>query len=149
MHTLSTDLVDVLERLNRLHHDFKNEVNKELIKYGLTLSKVRVLKAIEEHSGCNATDVMGILNYSCRSITESLESLELSELITRHKTPGNRKIKIITLTEQGKDRLYFAMQIRNLILTTLLSCLEETELTLFKGIINKIWFRHEQKKISQ
>lgn len=148
MHNPSTDLVDVLERLNRLHHDFRNEVNSALINHGLTLSKVRVLKAIEEHEACNATDVMTVLSYSCRSVTESLESLEAAGLITRYKAPGNRKVKIITLTEPGKDRLRLAMQVRNDILTALLSCLEENELVLFKWIINKIWFRHGQTKCS-
>ncbi|HDR2590211.1 TPA: winged helix-turn-helix transcriptional regulator [Enterobacter ludwigii] len=146
MHNPSTDLVDALERLNRLHHDFRNEVNNALINHGLTLSKVRVLKAIEEHEACNATEVMAVLSYSCRSVTESLESLEVAGLITRHKTPGNRKVKIISLTEQGQDRLHLAMQVRNDILTTLLSCLEGSELVLFRNIINKIWLSHGQNK---
>ncbi|MNG54583.1 MarR family protein [compost metagenome] len=146
MHNPSTDLVDVLERLNRLHHDFRNEVNSALINHGLTLSKVRVLKAIEEHEACNATDVMTVLSYSCRSVTESLESLEAAGLITRHKAPGNRKVKIITLTEPGKERLHLAMQIRNDILTALLSCLEGSELVLFSDIINKIWLNHGKSK---
>ena len=146
MHKSSTDLVDVLERLNRLHHDFRNEVNKALITHGLTLSKVRVLKAIEEHTGCNATDVMAVLGYSCRSVTESLESLEIIGLITRHKAPGNRKVKIITLTEQGKVRLHFAMQIRNDLLTKRLLCLEGSELVSFQGIINKLWSEYDQTK---
>lgn len=145
MHTLSTDLLSVIERLNRLHHDFRNDVNRALLNHGLTLSKVRVLHAVGESPGCNATHIMTTLNYSCRNVTESLESLELSGLISRKRIPGNRKVKIITLTEHGQDRLQMSMQIRDNILTQRLSCLDDHELILFKGIINKIYAEHGQK----
>ena len=132
-------LISVIEKLNRLYHEMRNEVNKALLPMDLSLSKLRVLKIVQETPQCYASSIMERLNFSSRSVTESVDFLSSAGFITRGKEVGNRKVKIIKLTESGEIILAKAMYERDKKLNELLSCVDDDDLKIFQNVISRVF----------
>ncbi|HDT2076117.1 MULTISPECIES: MarR family winged helix-turn-helix transcriptional regulator [Enterobacter] len=143
---LSHDLIRVIEKLNVLYHEMRNEVNKTLLPMALSLSKLRVLKVIQDTPQCYASSIMDCLNFTSRSVTEALDYLLLAGFITREKESGNRKVKIVRLTTAGEIILAKAMSERDRKLNELLSCMNNSDLEMFQDVINRMFISYKSMK---
>ncbi|HGL5372362.1 TPA: MarR family transcriptional regulator [Citrobacter farmeri] len=76
-----------IDQINWLHHKFKTEVNCALVEHNipLTLSKLRVLDVIAHTPHCRAKEIIEILGFSPRTVTEALDYLDIKGFILRKK----------------------------------------------------------------
>ena len=113
-----------------IHHKFKTEVNCALVEHNipLTLSKLRVLDVIAHTPHCRAKEIIEILGFSPRTVTEALDYLDIKGFILRKKSKENRKDKILSLTQRGDSILSIAIEIRMAKLHELIEPLTEEQL---------------------
>ncbi len=71
-------------------------------KYGLTSMQLCMLVLIEPEQPKTMTSLARILNNDASNITGLADRLERQELIVRQDKPGDRRIKIISLTPSGQ-----------------------------------------------
>ena len=119
-----------IDQINWLHHKFKTEVNCALVEHNipLTLSKLRVLDVIAHTPHCRAKEIIEILGFSPRTVTEALDYLDINGFILRKKSKENRKDKILSLTQRGDSILSIAIEIRMAKLHELIEPLTEEQL---------------------
>ena len=119
-----------IDQINLLHHKFKTEVNCALVEHNipLTLSKLRVLDVIAHTPHCRAKEIIEILGFSPRTVTEALDYLDIKGFILRKKSKENRKDKILSLTQRGDSILSIAIEIRMAKLHELIEPLTEEQL---------------------
>ena len=119
-----------IDQINWLHHKFKTEVNCALVEHNipLTLSKLRVLDVIAHTPHCRAKEIIEILGFSPRTVTEALDYLDIKGFILRKKSKENRKDKILSLTLRGDSILSIAIEIRMAKLHELIEPLTEEQL---------------------
>ena len=119
-----------IDQINWLHHKFKTEVNCALVEHNipLTLSKLRVLDVIAHTPHCRAKEIIEILGFSPRTVTEALDYLDIKGFILRKKSKENRKDKILSLTQRGDSILSIAIEIRMAKLHELIEPLTEEQL---------------------
>ena len=119
-----------IDQINWIHHKFKTEVNCALVEHNipLTLSKLRVLDVIAHTPHCRAKEIIEILGFSPRTVTEALDYLDIKGFILRKKSKENRKDKILSLTQRGDSILSIAIEIRMAKLHELIEPLTEEQL---------------------
>ena len=119
-----------IDQINWLHHKFKTEVICALVEHNipLTLSKLRVLDVIAHTPHCRAKEIIEILGFSPRTVTEALDYLDIKGFILRKKSKENRKDKILSLTQRGDSILSIAIEIRMAKLHELIEPLTEEQL---------------------
>jgi len=119
-----------IDQINWLHHKFMTEVNCALVEHNipLTLSKLRVLDVIAHTPHCRAKEIIEILGFSPRTVTEALDYLDIKGFILRKKSKENRKDKILSLTQRGDSILSIAIEIRMAKLHELIEPLTEEQL---------------------
>lgn len=72
---------------------------------GLTINDFRVMLALRLQDGTGtATETAQFLFLNSSDITPCLKNLEARGLITRHRSPKNRRVRIIELTAEGRRR---------------------------------------------
>ena len=116
--------------LTRGIDQIKTEVNCALVEHNipLTLSKLRVLDVIAHTPHCRAKEIIEILGFSPRTVTEALDYLDIKGFILRKKSKENRKDKILSLTQRGDSILSIAIEIRMAKLHELIEPLTEEQL---------------------
>lgn len=120
-----------IDQINWLHHKFKTEVNCALVEHNIPLtllSKLRVLDVIAHTPHCRAKEIIEILGFSPRTVTEALDYLDIKGFILRKKSKENRKDKILSLTQRGDSILSIAIEIRMAKLHELIEPLTEEQL---------------------
>lgn len=72
---------------------------------GLTINDFRVMLTLRLQGGSGtATETAQFLFLNSSDITPCLKSLEARGFITRHRSPENRRVRVIELTAEGRQR---------------------------------------------
>lgn len=87
-----------------------------------------MLDVIAHTPHCRAKEIIEILGFSPRTVTEALDYLDIKGFILRKKSKENRKDKILSLTQRGDSILSIAIEIRMAKLHELIEPLTEEQL---------------------
>jgi DNA-binding MarR family transcriptional regulator len=95
-----------LQGLGYLLHNAANLLKREFERtarpYGLTLLQWRVLGALSLDDGQTQTTLASRLEASPMSISDVLERLQGSGLLTREVDPSDSRAKLVSITEEGQ-----------------------------------------------
>lgn len=131
----STDISVMVESLSRIYHRLRKEVNGQLVKEGLSMSKMKILHLITTGK-TSATDIKNYMGFSSRTVVTVLDALEKEEMLQRQQSPTDRRVKYVYITEKGREKLRIAEQTHKVILDRMFAPLSEMQLEKFSEVCN-------------
>lgn len=77
-------------------------LDREMAKSGASLARTKMLMLVDREGPIRATDIAELFGLAPRTVTEALDSLERAGLIRRTPDAKDRRVKQITITQEGK-----------------------------------------------
>lgn len=102
---LDTQAIAVVGRLERLTRLLEREIDKELVRFGLTIAEFNALCALRrsgEPYRLSPKRLGEALLFSSGGLTKLLERLEARDLVTREPDPDDGRGVLVGLTPTGK-----------------------------------------------
>lgn len=82
---------------------FHCEANKALQEFGIGISEAIPLKILYFHGSDSLVEIAKRLNFSHPSVLRQIDSLEKLGLVVRIPHPEDRRVKIVNLTDKGRE----------------------------------------------
>lgn len=132
-------------RIQRLAKKIKYLADENLVKHNLTIEQVKLLRFIEMHSDNNYVyqkEIEKEFEIKRSSVTNILQNMEKSELITRENDPADARIKKVLLTDKGlnlsHDLKDFINGLEELIVKDMSTKEKELFVELLKRALNNV-----------
>lgn len=106
--TRHNDLLIALRKITRAIDLHSKHLAKET---GLTAPQLLVLQSVAETHRAKPSDVARQIHLSQATITSIVDRLARAGLVTRERSPQDKRVLEIVLTEEGKQRLIGAPQL--------------------------------------
>jgi DNA-binding MarR family transcriptional regulator len=114
-------------------------LRKELRRSESTQAQLRILNnLIKKNGSARLTDMSEILFRSKCAITRVVDNLEKACLVKREPADGDRREKIITITEKGIKFIEKTMQQRRIAADQIMSCLDEDKMAELIGLLEQV-----------
>jgi len=95
----SDELLLILSRFTRL---YQKELYRSRLPYGPYRGQSRVLHLIADNDGLNQKELAALLDIRSPSMSELLDKLERSDLITREKDETDKRVTRVFLSSEGR-----------------------------------------------
>ena len=89
--------------IHQISHDFLLKKNKNLIKYNLTDSQIKVMNCLWRNDNIAQTEIQKFINIKPSSLTRLLDTLEKKGFIVRLPSIKDSRVKLISLTNIGTE----------------------------------------------
>ncbi len=97
------DLRQGIELLFYAYRDFTAEPDAILAKWGLGRAHHRVIYFVGRNPNITVTELLAILKITKQSLSRVLGTLIEDEFINQRADPSDRRRKLLTLTEKGRE----------------------------------------------
>ena len=135
----TVELVEMLFKITRL---MKSEMSYTCHLTHLSVLQIQTLFFLKQNQKTSMGDIAQYFRIELPSATSLINKLSAQKLITRYADPLDRRLVMLTLTNEGKTLLEQAMAQRRKKLEKILSYLSEPEklqlLSIFKTLDNKL-----------
>ena len=98
------------------------------------------------HERCSQDEVAIALKTDKTTVGKALAMLEKKGCVAREQDPADRRIKRLSLTELGRERIAEVVSLHNRWMSELLACLSEEDRTHFESVFMRLL--DEAEKIS-
>lgn len=123
----------------RTARSMKKALDSRLTEYHITSSQYTVLSALGNDDCLSLSEISKRVYLDKPAITALADHLEQEELVERRRSPEDRRIVRLCLTEKGRKlQLRFEEIARN-IDDELIREITPEELVVFRTILNRIW----------
>lgn len=117
---LSKDFAWVYLRLHRL-------IGRELAGSAASQAQMKLLAFLQD-GGKRSTDIAGYFGHSPRTVTQAIDTLEASGFVTRSGLAGDRRAKLVEITERGRAALAEVQPLYQAVLNDAFGSLDDKEL---------------------
>ncbi|WP_315763067.1 MarR family winged helix-turn-helix transcriptional regulator [Sphingomonas sp. Y38-1Y] len=119
----------------RLHR----KLDAAMAAEGASLARTKMLLMIQKQAGeARAADLAAWLNQAPRTVTEALDGLERDGLIARIADPSDRRVKRVTITEEGERAIAATEPLRQRLTTDLFGPLSDDERNALGATLEKL-----------
>ena len=140
---------DLLSRpgflLRRAHQAAVAIFVEEAGRLSLTPPQHNVLSVINSHPGCSQAELSRAAGYDRATVGAVLVGLEARNLIGRHASPRDRRLKTLSITRQGGQLLKMAAPVTEQINRRVMERLSPDERVLLVRLLAKIAFSRPPK----
>ncbi|MCM2677409.1 MarR family winged helix-turn-helix transcriptional regulator [Alkalicoccobacillus plakortidis] len=109
MRNFNSDLSYMIQQIN---HSMEQMINERLESEGVSTSQARVLYHLYTTEGSNQREIQTSLSIKSSSLTKLIDILEKKQLVIRKESPNDSRVKLIFLTEKGKEKEKRLWQLR-------------------------------------
>ncbi|AKL96518.1 transcriptional regulator [Clostridium aceticum] len=134
--TISNNLYNALQRLNRQMHRHKHRMMPP--REGLHRGQIHLLFHISKNDGVIQRDLAELMDMRPSSLTEMLTHLEQNSLIERRQNEKDRRVIHVYLTDAGKTAVSGFVQDNDNLAASLFNCLTTEEMEKMLEIVTKI-----------
>lgn len=113
-------------------------VQKYLDQYGLYIGQPRFLFVLEEQEGISQAILSSILKVTKETVSVTLKRLEQSGYIRREVSQSDKRIKLLYLTEKGKELMPELRKNFNDINERMFSQLDKNEKEILESLYEKM-----------
>jgi len=92
---LASDLFRLFLRMHRL-------MDRRMADQGASLARTKLLLYLAKHGPARAADIAEFFDNAPRTVTEAIDGLERDGLVTRTPDGRDRRVKQVSITEQGR-----------------------------------------------
>jgi DNA-binding MarR family transcriptional regulator len=129
------------ERLRRIATSFgwtwyrlRRLLDAHLSAHGASTARLKLLTFLAEEPR-RSTDIASFFGYAPRTVTQAIDSLEQNGLVTRSPVPGDRRAKLVQITQAGRVMLEQGLPLYDGVVARTLGRLAEEELTALDAAI--------------
>jgi DNA-binding MarR family transcriptional regulator len=117
--TLSSDLLSVVARINRLAN--------QRVRLALPFAQARLLAVIEDQGAARISDLAALDHCSQPTMTTQVRRLEDAGLVSRITDPGDARAVLISITPDGVEALAAVRADRGAVIDPYLSRLDDAD----------------------
>jgi DNA-binding MarR family transcriptional regulator len=110
----------------------------KLAEHGLSASQTFILEILEKHGPKKISDIAEALNITLPSVTGLSDRLLAAGYIVRERSPEDRRIVLLDITEKGKEMLRNVQMVRREIMKQFYACLSTEDIRDLIRIYSKI-----------
>lgn len=93
---------ELMRELGRVYLMAHRRIDRAMTAGGASLARTKFLIYISRHDGsAHAAIIADLFDLAPRTVTEALDALERDGLITRQADPADRRIKRLSITDEG------------------------------------------------
>ena len=129
---------EVLEQMYSCVKRLKRLVDEELGKHGLSLSRAKLLGALERNGPSNQGTLAAAFELAPRTVTELVDLLERDGLVERKTDPNDRRARQVHLTAAGRVAHDRALATRARLLEQVIGPLGEGRLRELSAALSQI-----------
>ncbi|MDQ0319890.1 DNA-binding MarR family transcriptional regulator [Pararhizobium capsulatum DSM 1112] len=129
---------EVSEKLFELYHRVHKLINESMTEEGVSLARSKFLFFLSKLGPCRSTDIADALSFAPRTVTEAIDGLERDKLVERKPDPADRRAKIVSITQTGRQVLEAAETPRKQVLEEIFSALDDQQLDQLQSIVNSL-----------
>jgi DNA-binding MarR family transcriptional regulator len=131
-----------LENLAYKLRDFyvasQREIDRIMRDRGASFARTKLLMFIGAAEWVRSTDLAEAFGHAPRTVTEAIDGLERDGLILRAPDPADRRMKRISITEQGRLAIKASEPARKKFVADVFGILEPAEIASFSAILEKL-----------
>ena len=102
-------------------------IDAHLSAHGASMARLKLLAFLAEQPR-RSTDIANFFDQAPRTVTQAIDSLERSGLVSRSPVAGDRRAKLVQITEAGRVTLEQGMPLFGAIVSRTFGSLKEEEL---------------------
>ena len=125
----------ILNLLFRCNKEFSHE---KIRKQELSDTECMICSYIYSHENCSQDDVSVALKTDKTTVGKALASLESKACVMRIQDEADRRIKRLSLTQVGREKVAELVDIHNNWLRDIMSCLSEEEQKQFEDTCKRL-----------
>ncbi|TFI57124.1 MarR family transcriptional regulator [Sphingomonas parva] len=129
------------DRLRRIATDFgwtwyrmRRLIDAHLSANGASMSRLKLLAFLAEQPR-RSTDIASFFDHAPRTVTQAIDWLEQNGLVSRSPVPGDRRAKLVQITDAGTEMLEQGLPLYDGIVARTFGSLTEVELAGLKAAI--------------
>ena len=124
--------------LNLLFRSSKEFSHKKIRKQELSDTECMICSYIYSHENCSQDDVSVALKTDKTTVGKALASLEIKACVMRMQDEADRRIKRLSLTDVGREKVAELIDIHNNWLRDIMTCLSEVEQKQFENYCRRL-----------
>ena len=125
----------ILNLLFRCNKEFSHE---KIRKQELSDTECMICSYIYSHENCSQDDVSVALKTDKTTVGKALASLEKKNCVVRTTDGADKRIKRLSLTENGREKVAELVDIHNNWLRDIMTCLSEEEQKQFENFCDRL-----------
>ncbi len=129
---------ELLESLNKASRKIRTAFNQGVTAHGLTYPRARTLLRLAKKQNVTQTELACELELEQATIVRLLDRMEENGLIERRADPNDRRVKLIALTEHGKEQAELVKSIGLQLRMHLFSDIDTQELQSAIDLLDKV-----------
>lgn len=123
---------------------------KEATRYNLTVPEFNLLRTcLRREEECTATELARVLPVDASRISRMVTILVDRGLLQRRRLPEDRRVVMLSLTEEGVEMTSQILQIINQSNASLMEGIEEEEIRAFASVVSRILANHAAMRSSE
>ena len=126
------------QKLNLLFRCNKEFSHKKIRKQDLSDTECMICSYIYSHENCSQDDVSIALKTDKTTIGKALASLEKKNCVARTQDKTDKRIKRLSLTEIGHDKISELLDIHDHWLHSIMTCLSSDEQKQFENYCDRL-----------
>ncbi|MGB4235426.1 MAG: MarR family transcriptional regulator [Methanoregulaceae archaeon] len=132
-------LLAAVEHLIRIRNEASSLILSECGVPEITVKQIGYLKTIDEQGDVTFTRLAEITRTSKPTVTEMINRFESMECVYRERSPSDRRVIFIRLTEKGRRIARADEDALSLLIGRMRESLDDDDLDLLAKIIRKVW----------
>ncbi|TCP65788.1 MarR family winged helix-turn-helix transcriptional regulator [Baia soyae] len=105
---------------------------------GVSQSRLELLHHLYRVDEISQKELQQVMNIDNAAITRHLKQLEAKEMIVRRKKPSDNRITLVSLTDDGRQKISSYQEEKERFVTSILKGFNEKELDVLLNMLNKI-----------
>lgn len=129
---------DLASEFGRLVLRMRRLFDSRLANSGVSLARTKVLMFVEKEGPVRATDIAVCFGQAPRTVTEALDALERDSLIRREPDAQDRRVKRVSVTDEGRRALAETEPLRLKLIDQIFGVLDDEERAQLEKIVVKL-----------
>lgn len=128
---LASDLFSLFLRMHRL-------MNRRMADQGASLARTKLLLFLERRGPARAADIAEFFDNAPRTVTEAIDGLERDGLVARAPDAHDRRVKQVSITEQGRRVIGETEPLRQELIGSVFRVLDDREQAVLAGMMARM-----------
>ena len=129
--TLASSVFQLFLRMQRM-------MNTRMAEQGASLARTKLLLFLDKRGPSRAVDIAEYFDQAPRTVTEAIDGLERDGLVTRSPDRSDRRVKQVSITEQGRRVIGETEPLRQELIGGVFGVLDSEEQTQMGELLAKL-----------
>jgi DNA-binding MarR family transcriptional regulator len=133
-----TEIDDLSRRFGKLFLRMHRLLDRRMAQGGASLARTKMLMFVDKEGPVRGVDIAEIFGLAPRTVTEALDALERDGLVRRDPDKADRRVKRVSITEQGRQAMLATEPLRLKLTEQIFGILDEAERAQLQAIVTKL-----------